>query len=230
MEDENTKGDTPDSSFFDSFEGLAAKLCSTTLLDYSKWETKINEWQEPFLRHSYLPEWYKAALFNEFYYMTDGGSVWFEPDGTLDRAYIQADEMWTGVTYAVAAFMIQQGELQRGFDTAFGSYDSCFERFGLQFQTPEAIYKKKFYCAIGYMRPLSIGAMQWALERFYKFGKIDEHSSIQGLQPTTPAIPSPCPSANDRSLEPIGGILQRGARRIESGTCRLRSFDIEWPG
>ncbi|CAJ0917891.1 unnamed protein product, partial [Mesorhabditis belari] len=69
MEDENTKGDTPD-----SLEGLAAKLCSTTLLDYSKWETKINEWQGPFLRHSYLPEWYKAALFNELYYMTDGGS------------------------------------------------------------------------------------------------------------------------------------------------------------
>ncbi|CAJ0922003.1 unnamed protein product, partial [Mesorhabditis belari] len=122
------------------------------------------------------------------------------PDGTLDRAYIQADEMWTGVTYAAAAFMIQQGELQRGFDTAFGSYDSCFERFELQFQTPEAIYEKKFYCAIGYMRPLSIWAMQCALERFYKFGKIDKHSSIQGLQPTTPAIPSPCPSANDRSL------------------------------
>ncbi|CAJ0961400.1 unnamed protein product, partial [Mesorhabditis belari] len=495
--------------FFDSLEGLAAKLCTATLLDYSKWETKINEWQEPLLRHSYLPEWYKAALFNELYYMTDGGSMWFEydenwsreephlspytqalmkrhgrfgylesweyrmvttydvhfyasyaiaslwpdleltiqaeftdqvghsaekeirfhmegdkaplksrarvphdlgnpaqdpwlltnayvmhdtgkwkdlnlkfvltswrdyvilteknrkfldhvypavkllindaldcwdqdrdgmienfgkadqtydawqmegvsaycgslwlgalrvaeamaeecgdiessiryhqtlvkakqvfidklwngayfnfcersksrdsvmadqlcgiwflqscspemaaelvptekvskalatiyelnvckfgdgkmgavngmrPDGTLDRAYIQADEMWTGVTYAVAAFMIQQGELQRGFDTAFGSYDSCFERFGLQFQTPEAIYEKKYYRAIGYMRPLSIWAMQWALERFYKLGKIDEHTSIQGIQRTTLAVPSPCPSSNNRSL------------------------------
>ena len=27
-----------------------------------------------------LPSWYKSALFNELYFMTDGGSVWFEFD------------------------------------------------------------------------------------------------------------------------------------------------------
>lgn len=32
-------------------------------------------------------------------------------DGTVDRNYIQADEMWTGVTYALAAFLIQQVDL-----------------------------------------------------------------------------------------------------------------------
>ncbi|CAD6184621.1 unnamed protein product [Caenorhabditis auriculariae] len=87
------------------------------------------------------------------------------PDGRVDREYIQADEMWTGVTYAVAALLIQQGEISKAFQTAAGSYDSCFERLGLQYQTPEAIYETKFYRAIGYMRPLSIWAMQWALER-----------------------------------------------------------------
>ncbi|KAK6725670.1 hypothetical protein RB195_004159 [Necator americanus] len=87
------------------------------------------------------------------------------PDGRVDREYIQADEVWTGVTYAVAAFLLQQGEMDKAFHTASGCYEACFERAGLQYQTPEAMYETRFYRAIGYMRPLSIWAMQWALQR-----------------------------------------------------------------
>uniref|UniRef100_A0A158PAK6 Glucosylceramidase n=1 Tax=Angiostrongylus cantonensis TaxID=6313 RepID=A0A158PAK6_ANGCA len=87
------------------------------------------------------------------------------PDGRVDREYIQADEAWTGVTYAVAAFLLQQGEVDKAFHTASGCYEACFERAGLQYQTPEAIYETRFYRAIGYMRPLSIWAMQWAINR-----------------------------------------------------------------
>ncbi|GMR52514.1 hypothetical protein PMAYCL1PPCAC_22709, partial [Pristionchus mayeri] len=106
------------------------------------------------------------------------------PDGKVDRAYIQADEMWTGVTYAVAAFMIQQGDYQRAFDTAWGTYDACFNRFGLQYQTPEALYEKKFYRAIGYMRPLAVWAMQWALERHAGLGGANENKGISELHET----------------------------------------------
>ncbi|KAK6043602.1 hypothetical protein COOONC_18892 [Cooperia oncophora] len=87
------------------------------------------------------------------------------PDGRVDREYIQADEVWTGVTYAVAAFLLQLGEVDKAFHTASGCYDACFERAGLQYQTPEALYETRFYRAIGYMRPLSIWAMQWAIQR-----------------------------------------------------------------
>ncbi|CAJ0574470.1 unnamed protein product, partial [Mesorhabditis spiculigera] len=116
------------------------------------------------------------------------------PDGSLDRSYIQADEMWTGVTYAVAAFMIQHGDVERGLATAFGCYDTCYERFGLQFQTPEAIYEKRFYRAIGYMRPLSIWSMQWAMERHLGM----EHPNIMALKEEGDGaadVPSPSPSS-----------------------------------
>lgn len=88
-----------------------------------------------------------------------------KPNGVVDREYIQADEMWTGVTYAVASLLIQQGEVEKAFHTASGSYLTCFEQTGLQYQTPEALYESKFYRAIGYMRPLSIWAMQWSLKK-----------------------------------------------------------------
>ncbi|KAI1692101.1 hypothetical protein DdX_21439 [Ditylenchus destructor] len=84
-------------------------------------------------------------------------------NGKIDRSYIQSDEMWTGITYALSSFYMQQGDVQRGFDVAWGCYDACFNRSGLQFQTPEAMYQKKFYRAIGYMRPLAIWSMYTAL-------------------------------------------------------------------
>ncbi|RCN43295.1 hypothetical protein ANCCAN_10709 [Ancylostoma caninum] len=90
--------------------------------------------------------------------------VWFLQSVSPHLA-ADADEVWTGVTYAVAAFLLQQGETDRAFHTASGCYEACFERAGLQYQTPEALYETRYYRAIGYMRPLSIWAMQWALQR-----------------------------------------------------------------
>ncbi|CAD5208905.1 unnamed protein product [Bursaphelenchus xylophilus] len=86
------------------------------------------------------------------------------PTGKIDRSYIQADEVWIGITYSLASFFIQQNQLMKGFETASGCYDACFNRFGLQYQTPEALYRKRFYRAIGYMRPLAIWSMYTALK------------------------------------------------------------------
>lgn len=38
-------------------------------------------WQEPVLADAELPGWYKSALFNETYYVADGGTVWLDDEG-----------------------------------------------------------------------------------------------------------------------------------------------------
>lgn len=65
------------------------------------------------------------------------------------------------------SFVIQ-GLLEKGFQTGYGAYHTCWERYGLAFQTPEAYFDCHKYRSLGYMRPLSIWAMQFALERFHK--------------------------------------------------------------
>jgi len=90
------------------------------------------------------------------------------PNGQVDTSSLQAEEVWTGITYAVAASMIQEGLVEEGFQTASGIYNTCFERLGMGFQTPEAIVANGNFRSLAYMRPLSIWAMQWALERQHK--------------------------------------------------------------
>ena len=37
-------------------------------------------WQAPILADPARPDWYKGALFNELYYLVDGGTVWTDGD------------------------------------------------------------------------------------------------------------------------------------------------------
>lgn len=61
--------------------------------------------------------------------------------------------------------------IEEGFKTASGIYNTCFERLGMGFQTPEAIVANGNYRSLAYMRPLSIWSMQWAInERKKKKG------------------------------------------------------------
>ena len=78
--------------------------------------------------------------------------------------------------------------MQKGFDTAWGCYDACYNRCGLQYQTPEALYEHRFYRAIGYMRPLSIWAMQWALEKFCDVFSKESHV-LEKLRTGSPTFP-----------------------------------------
>ncbi|KAL5005060.1 hypothetical protein ScPMuIL_018516 [Solemya velum] len=100
----------------------------------------------------------------------DGGNMGAingtRPDGKKDISSCQAEEFWVGITYSVAASMIQEGLIDEGFQTAWGSYHVCWERLGLAFQTPEAYMTDQHYRALGYMRPLAIWAIQWAVEKF----------------------------------------------------------------
>uniref|UniRef100_A0AAR5P5S8 Glycosyl-hydrolase family 116 catalytic region domain-containing protein n=2 Tax=Dendroctonus ponderosae TaxID=77166 RepID=A0AAR5P5S8_DENPD len=86
-------------------------------------------------------------------------------NGQADKMTIQSQEVWTGVTYALAATMIQEGLINEGFKTAGGMFKSMTEKFGMIFNTPEALYEKSCYRAMGYMRPLSIWSMQIAWEQ-----------------------------------------------------------------
>ncbi|OCT56918.1 non-lysosomal glucosylceramidase [Xenopus laevis] len=86
------------------------------------------------------------------------------PDGTTDTSSVQSDEVWVGVVYGLAATMIQEGLVQEGLQTAEGCYRTVWERLGMSFQTPEAYCEKRVFRSLAYMRPLSIWAMQLALE------------------------------------------------------------------
>lgn len=52
--------------------------------------------------------------------------------------------------------------VDEGFKTAEGVYRTVYEKIGLGFETPEALYGQHKYRAIGYMRPLSIWSMYLA--------------------------------------------------------------------
>jgi non-lysosomal glucosylceramidase len=41
-----------------------------------EWAAEIDAWQAPILADPGRPDWYKGALFNELYYMVDGGTLW----------------------------------------------------------------------------------------------------------------------------------------------------------
>ncbi|KAF6159699.1 hypothetical protein GIB67_029957 [Kingdonia uniflora] len=87
------------------------------------------------------------------------------PDGRVDMSAMQSREIWSGVTYSVAASMIHEGMVDVGFNTARGIYDASWSQEGLgyAFQTPEGWNTSDQYRSRCYMRPLAIWAMQWAL-------------------------------------------------------------------
>ena len=55
--------------------------------------------------------------------------------------------------------------IREGFRTAEGIYRTIYEKWGLGFQTPEAITARKTFRSRGYMRPLSIWSMYHAHEK-----------------------------------------------------------------
>ncbi|GKV35272.1 hypothetical protein SLEP1_g43573 [Rubroshorea leprosula] len=87
------------------------------------------------------------------------------PNGKVDETCMQSREIWTGVTYAVAANMILAGKEEQGFTTAEGIFIAGWseESHGYWFQTPEAWTIDEHFRSLMYMRPLAIWGMQWAL-------------------------------------------------------------------
>ncbi|XP_059449873.1 uncharacterized protein LOC132180902 [Corylus avellana] len=106
------------------------------------------------------------------------------PDGRVDTSVLQSREIWAGVTYAVAAAMIQEEMVEMAFQTAVGVHEIAWSQqgSGFSFQTPEAWTTTDEYRSLGYMRPLAIWAMQWALTKpkLFKPELIHEEVSEHG--------------------------------------------------
>ncbi|XP_063152023.1 non-lysosomal glucosylceramidase isoform X2 [Candoia aspera] len=64
--------------FFGRGGDACPALSHHLLSHYKAWEERIEAWQEPILGNSNLPLWYKSALFNELYFLADGGTLWVE--------------------------------------------------------------------------------------------------------------------------------------------------------
>ncbi|OVA09144.1 Glucosylceramidase [Macleaya cordata] len=87
------------------------------------------------------------------------------PNGKVDESCMQSREIWTGVTYGVAATMILAEMEEQAFTTAEGIFSAGWSEdgFGYWFQTPEGWTVDGHYRSLIYMRPLAIWSMQWAL-------------------------------------------------------------------
>ncbi len=62
--------------FFGRTGNNAWSIVRTALKHTDWWKEKIQSWQEPILNREDLPNWFKMALFNELYLLTDGGTLW----------------------------------------------------------------------------------------------------------------------------------------------------------
>ncbi|GFP81252.1 non-lysosomal glucosylceramidase [Phtheirospermum japonicum] len=88
-----------------------------------------------------------------------------QPNGEVDMSAMQSREIWSGVTYSVAATMVQEDMVDMAFKTASGIHEASWSEhgLGLAFQTPEGWTPEGEYRSLCYMRPLAIWGMQWAL-------------------------------------------------------------------
>lgn len=62
--------------FFGRSGEAGPAICEHALQSYPRWEQQIDAWQRPILDDDELPDWYKSAIFNELYFIADGGTVW----------------------------------------------------------------------------------------------------------------------------------------------------------
>ncbi len=62
--------------FFGRNGNNAWSMIRTALKHSDLWQEKIETWQTPILERKDLPDWFKMALFNELYLLTDGGTLW----------------------------------------------------------------------------------------------------------------------------------------------------------
>jgi len=62
--------------FFGRSGDNAWAIGAEALAQRTAWSEAIEAWQAPILADAARPDWYKGALFNELYFLVDGGTVW----------------------------------------------------------------------------------------------------------------------------------------------------------
>lgn len=71
--------------YFGDTGDAGVHITAYALQNYIKWEHQIDAWQKPILEDSDLPEWYKSAIFNELYFIADGGTMWLNIDSSFGK-------------------------------------------------------------------------------------------------------------------------------------------------
>jgi non-lysosomal glucosylceramidase len=69
--------------FFGRSGTAAPAIAAHAIAAYPRWERLIDEWQAPVLHNTALPRFYRYTLFNELYFLAEGGTLWLDSsDGT----------------------------------------------------------------------------------------------------------------------------------------------------
>ncbi|XP_062984437.1 non-lysosomal glucosylceramidase [Elgaria multicarinata webbii] len=105
--------------FFGTEGDACPALSHYMLTHYKDWEKRIEAWQQPILESSDLPPWYKSALFNELYFLADGGTIWVEllPEDAASQGLSQGLSQLLPVLQEYGRFAYLEGQEYRMYNT-----------------------------------------------------------------------------------------------------------------
>ncbi|MBR8832036.1 MAG: hypothetical protein N5P05_000680 [Chroococcopsis gigantea SAG 12.99] len=99
------------------------------------------------------------TCFLEFHNGQYGAANGLNPDGTPENPHATHPlEVWTGINFGLAAFLIQTGMKEEGFKLTEAVVGQVYDN-GLQFRTPEAITAAGTFRASHYLRAMAIWAI-----------------------------------------------------------------------
>ncbi|BAC90401.1 gll2460 [Gloeobacter violaceus PCC 7421] len=102
------------------------------------------------------------TCFVKFYGGRFGCANGTNADGSFIGDTEHPSEVWTGINFGLAAFMIRNGMRREGMAIAEAVVANVYGG-GLQFRTPEALTPARTFRACMYLRPMAIWAMQHSL-------------------------------------------------------------------
>ncbi len=106
------------------------------------------------------------ACFLKFYNGKYGAANGMKPDGKPeDPNSTHPQEVWLGINYGLAAFLLQIGRKDEAFQLTEAVIKQVYEN-GLQFRTPEAITAVGTFRACHYLRAMAIWAIYGVLTGF----------------------------------------------------------------
>ncbi|MGH8001015.1 MAG: GH116 family glycosyl hydrolase [Brasilonema sp.] len=99
------------------------------------------------------------ACFLKFHHGNFGAANGVRPDGTPENPNATHPlEIWTGINFGLAAFLVQMGMKDEAFRIAYAVVQQIYDN-GLQFRTPEAITAVGTFRASTYLRAMAIWAI-----------------------------------------------------------------------
>ena len=87
----------------------------------------------------------------------------FLPESEIWKLNTQSNEIWSGVTLALASHMYLKGLKEEALKTAQGVYSVVYEKKGYWFRTPEAWDVNGNFRASLYQRPGAVWAFEFKL-------------------------------------------------------------------